>query len=118
MELTLNRKKNSSLQPGDSLYYADVINGVTAKPEYWGVVSSIHDETEQGYTITTSNHGASLVQDYASIINSNTYFLFSKPIKANESSIKGYYANVTLQNHSKKRAELFAIGSEIVVSSK
>jgi hypothetical protein len=118
MEFTIGRKKNSSLQPGDSLYYASIVNGVTTKPEYWGVVTSILDETEQGYRITTSNYSAFLEQNYGSIINSDTYFLFSKPIKANESSVKGYYANVTLQNHSKKRAELFAIGSEIVPSSK
>ena len=118
MELTLNRKKNSSLQPGDSLYYARVINGVTTKPEYWGVVTSIYNETEQSHTITTSNYSAYLEQNYSSIINNDTYFLFSKPIKANESSVKGYYANVTLRNHSKKRAELFAIGAEIVASSK
>ena len=59
-----------------------------------------------------------IVTNYASIINDNTYFLFSKPIKVNESSVKGYYADVTLQNHSKKRAELFALSSEIVPSSK
>ena len=44
--------------------------------------------------------------------------LFSKSIKVNESGIKGYYADVTLENHSKKRVELFAISSEVVPSSK
>ena len=59
-----------------------------------------------------------IVSNYTAIINDNTYFLFSKNIKVNESGLKGYYANVTFQNHSKKRAELFAVGSEIVISSK
>ena len=36
----------------------------------------------------------------------------------NESSVKGYYADVTLENHSNKRAELFAISSDVVPSSK
>ena len=44
--------------------------------------------------------------------------LFAKDIRANESSLKGYYADVTFTNRSTKRAELFAVSSEIVLSSK
>ena len=46
------------------------------------------------------------------------FLVFSKSIEVNESSVKGYYADVTLENHSREKAELFAISSEIVPSSK
>ena len=54
----------------------------------------------------------------ATVIPANSFILFSKPIQINESSVKGYYADVTLENHSRKRAELFAVSSEIAPSSK
>lgn len=117
MEIKFEKKRNSSLQVGDNLYYATVVNGVTTKPELWGVITGIYDETVNSFTIMTLASG-NIQTNYTTIINNNTYFLFSKDVKANESGIKGYYADVTLQNHSKKRAELFAIGSEIVASSK
>ena len=52
------------------------------------------------------------------VITSGQYILFSKPIEVNESSLKGYYADVTLENSSSTRTELFTISSEVVPSSK
>ncbi len=117
MEIKFERKRNSSLQVGDSLHYATVINGVTTKPELWGTIIGIYDETANSFTIMTQASG-DIQANYATIVSDSTYFLFSKDVKVNESGLKGYYADVTLQNHSKKRAELFSIGSEIVASSK
>jgi len=117
MEITFNKKRNSSLQVHDVLHYATVVHGVTTKPEVWGEIVDMYDETPSGFKIMTTP-SADIVSNYNTIVNDNTYFLFSKNIKVNQSGLKGYYADVTLQNHSKKRAELFAIGSEIVVSSK
>ena len=51
-------------------------------------------------------------------IDVDMFLLFSKPIQVNESGLKGYYADVTFTNTSKEYAELFAISSEVVVSSK
>ena len=48
----------------------------------------------------------------------NNYILFSKPITINESSLKGYYADITFENYSNTKTELFAISSEAVPSSK
>ena len=117
MEITFNKKRNNSLQVHDVLYYAEVINGVTTKPEVWGEIVDMYDETSSSFKVMTTP-SADVALGYGTIINDNTYFLFSKNAKVNESSLKGYYADVTFQNHSKKRAELFAIGSEIVISSK
>lgn len=46
------------------------------------------------------------------------FIMFSKNNKANLTSILGYYANITMINHSKEKIELFAVGSEISQSSK
>tara|TARA_R100001443_G_scaffold98534_2_gene105560 strand:+ start:700 stop:1053 length:354 start_codon:yes stop_codon:yes gene_type:complete len=117
MEITFNKKRNNSLQAGDILYYATIINGITTKPEVWGEIATI-TEGPNDFKIITNPQG-NIASNYTNIVDpDNTYFLFSKDVRVNESDLKGYYANVTLQNHSKKRAELFAIGSEIVPSSK
>ena len=44
--------------------------------------------------------------------------MFSKDNKANLTSLTGYYAKARFENNSKEKAELFAVSSEIVVSSK
>ena len=44
--------------------------------------------------------------------------MFQKPNNQNISSLKGYYAESTFVNDSTLKQELFAVGSEITVSSK
>tara|TARA_R110002124_G_scaffold257701_1_gene423401 strand:- start:480 stop:839 length:360 start_codon:yes stop_codon:yes gene_type:complete len=109
---------NSSLQVGDMLYYTSITqainsehtsaSGIAGKPLIMGEVTSIlAPEGKVYYTpngTTTPFNG--------------DFILFSKPIQVNESSLKGYYADVTLTNRSNKRAELFAVSSEIALSSK
>ena len=51
-------------------------------------------------------------------VTAGDYFSFAKPIEVNESGLKGYYADVTFENQSRKYAELFSISSEAVISSK
>ena len=51
-------------------------------------------------------------------VSQGDFILFSKDNRVNESSLKGYYADVTLKNSSNKKAELFAVSSEVVPSSK
>ena len=45
------------------------------------------------------------------------YFMFVKNQIINTSGLLGYYADVTFKNNSKKKAELFAISSEVTESS-
>jgi len=107
-QIYLDEKINSSLQLGDSVYYAQADNhGVLSEPLLMGEL------------VEFPTNGA-IVVDVGSgvVIPTNAFILFSKPIQINESSVKGYYADVTLENHSNKRAELFALSSEIVPSSK
>jgi len=99
---------NSSVQVGDLAHYAiDNGSGVLSNTTQVGVITGF---TQGGYINVSADDGIT--------IPTNAFILFSKPIQINESSVKGYYADVTLENHSNKRAELFALSSEIVPSSK
>ena len=44
--------------------------------------------------------------------------MFQKDVKVNNTSLLGYYAEVTLKNNSTEQAELFALSSEAIPSSK
>ena len=107
-EIQLDQQLNSSLQIGDAIYFAvEDAHGVLGDTAFVGNLFGI---TSSGFLVVDI--------DASVIIPNNAFILFSKPIQINESSIKGYYADVTLENHSNKRAELFALSSEIVPSSK
>ena len=62
------------------------------------------------------------VIDNVSIIDPSTaqtlFFMFRKPVGENVSSLKGYYAEATFTNSSPNKQELFAVGSEVTMSSK
>mgnify|MGYP003138028651 CR=1 FL=1 len=46
------------------------------------------------------------------------YLFFSKNRAVNISGVLGYYASVEYRNYSKKKAEIFATGTEYAPSSK
>ena len=46
------------------------------------------------------------------------FLMFSKDIRANNTRLKGYYAEVKLINDSVEKAELFTLGAETTPSSK
>ena len=98
---------NSSVQVGDLVHYAIDSGGVLSATTQVGVITGF---TQSGYINVSAS-------DTVSIPN-NPFILFSKPIQINESSVKGYYADVTLKNSSTKRAELFALSSDVIPSSK
>jgi hypothetical protein len=107
-QIYFDHKINSSVQLGDTVYYAQADSyGVLGEPEVAGKIVGLPNN---GAMIINANTGVT--------IPSSSFILFSKPIQINESSVKGYYADITLENHSNKRAELFALSSEIVPSSK
>ena len=98
---------NSSVEVGDTIYYAPWNDGVLGEVQVAGNVTGF---TSSGYIKVNIGTGITIA--------GGSFILFSKPIQINESSMKGYYADVTLENYSNKKAELFSIGSEIVPSSK
>ena len=109
-KISFNKPISLTLQIGDMVWIStlDLATDIIGNPELVGVVHSILPtaiivDIESGNTVTVST---------------GKFLTFSKPIEVNESSVKGYYADVTLENASKKYAELFAISSEVAISSK
>ena len=73
--------------------------------------------------ITLNFHLINIVVEYDDDIVTNfpagpVFISFVKDKKINTSSLLGYYADVKFVNDSRKKAELFSVGSEIVESSK
>lgn len=95
------------LQLKDNIYYATHLNGVTSAPILMGTLESIN--TNEIIVDVGS-------EDFTLLVN--PFILYSKPIYINESSVKGYYADVEFENSSNKKAELFAVSSEVSPSSK
>ena len=57
----------------------------------------------------------------ASVTNTDAFFMFRKLEYngyTNISSLKGYFAEVEFSNNSQEKQELFAVGSEVTISSK
>lgn len=108
-------KPNKSIQIEDNIWYAKTnINGgkTINAPISLGKVYRINPDGLNFYIdvdFDPLDHANFMVGDF---------ILFSKSHKVNTSKIKGYYADVSLENNSSKRAELFAVGSEVASSSK
>lgn len=100
--LEISFDKNTSLQLGDIIYYLASNNSI----EKIGSVTAIGDNT------ITCN-----VTENISGLASNSYIFFGKDNQINTSGILGYYAQVDFTNNSKTEAELFAVNSEIFISS-
>lgn len=97
---------NSSAQKGDMMYYTPPPEfGITSQPRSCGIITHIGGDFV-------------IVQGNVNDLTANGYFLFAKSIIANKTSLKGYYADVKFKNTSTKKAHLFSIGSEVVLSSK
>jgi len=113
VQVNFNKKLNSSLQVGDKAYVSGKINEVIiGDPEYAGEIIEINNS---GVKV---NDTADIILDPSDLGNPRQFFSFAKDITANESSLKGYYADVTFTNDSNNYAELFAISSEVTPSSK
>ena len=108
-KINLNSTINPSLQVGDMAYVSNILSGgVTSEPVQAGIVLEI----QNSYIIVDKDMGDE------PIVDSGMFLLFSKRTEVNDSSMKGYYADITFKNHSNKSVELFAISSEISPSSK
>ncbi len=97
--------KNTSLQVGDIIYFLDE-SGETSVVKKIGPIQSIAD------TYIVCNATGNL-----SGLTQTSYIFFGKDNTKNTSGIIGYYAEVNLKNNSKDHAELFAVNSEIFISS-
>ena len=102
---------NPSLQVGDEVYFS--------QPSF-GPILGIPVLAGKVYSVFRQNNYIVIDKDPAisPIINAGDFILFSKDITTNESSLKGYYADVTFENASHEKCELFAFSSEVGLSSK
>ena len=107
LRISFDHPLNTSVQTSDMAWISNVqVSGVLDEPTLLGEIVNV-----QATTLTVQVEGTVTVVP-------NMFLLFSKPIHINESGLKGYYADVTFRNSSAARAELFAISSEAVISSK
>ena len=105
-KITFSKKLNDSAQAGDELWYSDISSGTPTSPTPIGEITEIG---ENYVVVDTLISG---------LVASNAFFMFRKPVEENVSSLKGYYAESTFTNSSTAKQELFAVGSEITISSK
>ena len=111
MKITLeNNIENNSLQLGDHVYYVSLTNGYgDAAPVCIGKINEINYGQKWIKIDPNSDAGGLSITDF---------LMFSKDTSVNNNSLLGYYAEVKLTNNSIKKAELFALSSEVVESSK
>ena len=108
-KIFFSNKVNSSVQIGDTVYVADIgPGGVNTEPVVAGLITKVTPK----YIIIDKDVSTQ------PIIDNTKFILFAKNIEINESSLKGYYADVIFENHSNRYVELFAISSDIAFSSK
>ena len=104
--INFSKKINDSVQAGDNLYYSDISTGAPSTPTLVGEITQIGERHVIVDALVTG------------LVAGDTFFMFQKSVEQNVSSLKGYYAESTFTNSSTIKQELFAVGSEITVSSK
>ena len=95
---------NVSLQVGDIVYFLDVTNNNTVT--LLGAVTSFSSETTINVTYTSGNKPSA-----------GDFFFFIKDNELNTSGLVGYFAKLTFSTSGTGKNELFAVGSEIFISS-
>ena len=109
--------QNTSLQIGDVAYFSTSVEDlgvgqVAGQPQEIGIIIRI-DIDEDGTSFIEVDSDESVNAPSA-----NDFLMFSKDARINTSSLKGYFADVTLINDSSDKIELFAISSDVTESSK
>ena len=108
-KIDFDKPINTSVQVSDMAYVSDILSGgITSTPIAIGPIIEVGSH----YIIIDKDTGVS------PIITSDQYISFAKRIEANETSMKGYYADITFENTSSTKIEMFAVSSDISLSSK
>jgi hypothetical protein len=116
MEITFNKQiQNISLQVGDIAYYVNnPTTGFASDPIKIGEITQV-----KPFSIIIAAPVITQPAPPASTIpTQDDFIMFVKNTAVNNSSLLGYYAEIKLSNESTRKAELFALGSEITQSSK
>mgnify|MGYP003118482138 CR=1 FL=1 len=113
IKITFEKEINSSLQAKDIAYFSKTKSALTiSEPSRLGMVVLIRRDLN--YIVVDVDLTDPAITGFVA----QDFVFFSKNISTNESSLKGYYAAVTFENNSNTRSELFAVSSEIALSSK
>ena len=111
---------NVSVQKGDTIYAAKIVNGQSGT-NHPGSGSTDTKPVAIG-KVTVVNQGAGTVTietaNFSAGPSGNSYIMFSKDNRVNTSGIVGYFAECELKNYSTKAAEIFVVGADYVESSK
>ena len=117
LEISFN-SVNTSIQAGDLVFYVP-----SSVIKTGGGFEYSNDSILLFGTVVEIN-GNTITVLYDNINNPNPppssgdYLMFAKNLKLNSGDIKGYYLKANFVNNSREAAELFAVGSEVVESSK
>jgi hypothetical protein len=101
--ITFTNELNSSLQIGDIIYQQ-----LKGKTSVVGACKSIATD-RKSFVVD--------IDDKEIRPTTDSYIFFGKDNQINTSGILGYHANVKLANTSTDRAELYAVNSEVHLSS-
>ena len=119
--ITFTNKINESVQVGDKLYVTNVSINPPLPPVFIGDILDIGEKYVDVDTAPSMTGGATLA---------NTFYMFKKVnisttnadnVTVNsysKSGTKGYYASVKMSTSEPTKTKLFALGSEVAVSSK
>ena len=116
MAIKINLKNtinNTSIQIGDTAYY--ITPSTTTLPN--GFIVQNEDIKLIGEITVMGNNYITI----GTVVNQpadDDFIMFSKDKSVNNTSLLGYYAKIQLNNDSTEKAELFALSSEITISSK
>jgi len=101
--INIDGKINVSLQPGDAIY--------STEPGGLRLINTV-------FSIDRSNNSIKLSgPSPAPIPNPTDFMLFTKDSQVNTSGLLGYYADIEFSVTSGDKKELFAVNSEIFISS-
>ena len=121
IKLIFDQELNSSLQVGDTVWYAPTSNVGSYQTastndnafEKLGVVIELSAQYTKP-TITVDLEPSII----ATNVTTSNFIMFSKNKAVNSSGLKGYYAELDFTNNSNKKIELFSVSSEVSQSSK
>ena len=114
VRIHINNLLNESLQVGDHLFAIPI----NSSPFY-----DFNTSAGNADTLVELGPVAAIGDGYVEIDgtsgpNEGDFVTFLKNNTVNKSGIKGYYASVSLKHTGVNKAELFALSSEVVESSK
>ena len=110
--ITFTNKINESVQVGDKLYVTNISINPPLPPVFIGDILDIGEKYVDVDAAPSMTGGATLA---------STFYMFKKVNHVNsysKSGTKGYYASVKMSTSEPTKTKLFALGSEVAVSSK